>query len=126
VSAYVYVIEGRPVSGKNSQRIAVNRETGNRFTLKSKAATAWNATATRQLIEQRGRRRKLAGALYVEYTAYQTADICDLDNITSALFDALKGIVIEDDSMIVEYRARKAIDRVRPRIEVSVRLTEAA
>lgn len=118
-----FTINGVPVSGKNSQRIAVNRRTGQRFTLKSKAAAAWQQNAIAQLTQQRTgkRRHTLAGPVYVEYVAYQATDRCDIDNIEAALFDALrKAQVIEDDKLIVDHHGRKAIDRANPRIEVTV------
>lgn len=115
-----YVIDGIPRSGKNSTRQAVNRRTGRRFTLKSKAATAWLADATRQLVEQHGRRRKFTGPLRVHVECYQRADVCDGDNMQSLAWDALKGIVIEDDKQFVKWSGGKQVDRVRPRVEITV------
>lgn len=126
MSSHVYVIEGVPRSGKNSTRQAVNRRTGRRFVLKSKAATEWLSSAEAQLIVQRGRRRPLAGPVQVELVAYQRADVCDVDNIASLVLDGLKGIVIEDDKAVRVLIAHKLIDRVRPRVEVTIRLLEAA
>lgn len=123
-----YCIEGRPVSGKNSTQIRVNRKTGGRFVTTSEAAKGWQAEAIAQLCNQRGRTRTIYGPVFVEYVAYQTADVCDIDNMESALFDALKKArVIEDDKLIQDHRGRKAIDTARPRIEVTVSaITEAA
>jgi Holliday junction resolvase RusA-like endonuclease len=125
MSVHVYVIEGIPRSGKNSMRMMVNRRTGSRFVKKSKAATEWLAEATRQLIEQRGRRRKLDGPLVVEMDAYQKSDVCDLDNMIALCLDGLKGVVIEDDSTVCRIVANKAIDKQRPRIEVRITLGAA-
>ena len=122
MSGKTYCIHGQPVSGKNSTQIRVNRKTGGRFVTTSDAAKTWQMEAVRQLVDQRGRTRTIYGPAYVEYVAYQTADTRDIDNMESALFDALKKArVIEDDKLIVDHRGRKAIDRENPRIEVTVR-----
>lgn len=113
-------IEGIPRSGKNSQRIAVNRRTGKRFTLKSKAATAWATSAFAQLVAQRGRRKLIIGPCAVDLMIYQRADVCDVDNVASLVLDSLNGVIIGDDSDVVDLRARKAIDRERPRVEIIV------
>ena len=118
-----FCITGVPVSGKNSTRIRINRKTGARFVSKSKAATEWQQSAIAQLTEQRkGTNRKtLRGNLYVEYRAYQKWDRCDIDNIESALFDALKKAkVIEDDKLIIDHRGRKFVDSENPRIEIEL------
>lgn len=43
----------------------------------------------------------------------------DIDNI-KALLDALTGIVWEDDGQIVELHTTKAVDKERPRVEMTV------
>lgn len=49
-----------------------------------------------------------------------SAHRCDIDNLTKSVQDALNGIAYRDDSQIVEVVASKAIDRERPRTEVTV------
>lgn len=118
-----YVIEGAPVSGKNHTQIAFNPKTGRRYVRIGKVAQAWQGDAIRQLCEQRLKDHlpPLHGPLYVDYVAYQPWDSCDIDNIESALFDALKKAkVIEDDKFIVDHRGRKVVDKARPRIEVTI------
>lgn len=116
-----YTIEGIPISGKNSSQIAFNRKTGKTFVRSSKAAKAWQIEAIAQLSEQRGRQKTIDGPVYVEYTAYQPWDRCDIDNMEASLFDALKkALVIRDDKAIVDHRGRKAVDKARPRFEVTV------
>ena len=119
-----YTVEGIPRSGKNSQRIAYNKATGKRFTLKSKAAQAWQTSAFGQLVAQRGRRRIIVGPCAVTLDIYQRSDVCDVDNVASLVLDALNGVIIGDDSDVIDLHARKHIDRVRPRVEITV--TEAA
>ncbi len=88
----------------------------------SDAAKKWQVDAIRQLTDQRkGKNRTtLRGPVFVEYRAYQTADIRDIDNIESALFDALKkALVIEDDKLIVDHRGRKFVSDT-PRIEIEI------
>jgi Holliday junction resolvase RusA-like endonuclease len=122
---HTYTILGIPRSGKNSQRI-MRLANGRRFVKKSKAASAWLAEAERQLIEQRGRRHKLTGRVAVEMVAYQKADICDIDNMICLVLDGLKNVVMGDDSEVGRVVADKFIDRVRPRVEVTIRQLGAA
>jgi hypothetical protein len=73
MSPHVYVIEGRPVSGKNHTEIAFNRKTGKRFVRIGKNARNWQADAIRQLVFQRGRRRTLRAPVYVGSTRPATS-----------------------------------------------------
>ena len=45
---------------------------------------------------------------------------CDLDNLAKLVLDALNGEVWADDSLIVELRVTKAVDKARPRTVVRV------
>jgi Holliday junction resolvase RusA-like endonuclease len=117
---HTYVILGIPRSGKNSTRI-FRAGNGRRFVKKSKAATEWLALATEQLTQQRGRRKILVGACRVDVIAYQARDACDLDNMVSLTYDALKGVVIADDKAVTCGWTEKRIDKARPRVEVTVR-----
>jgi Holliday junction resolvase RusA-like endonuclease len=118
-----FVITGNPISGKNHMQIRYNPRTESRFLAISDAAQKWQVEAVRQLCEQRkGKNRDtLRGPVFVEYRAYQSADVRDIDNIEAALFDALKKAgVIEDDKLIVDHRGRKFVDAEKPRIEIEV------
>jgi Holliday junction resolvase RusA-like endonuclease len=42
------------------------------------------------------------------------------------VWDALKGLIVEDDKQFVEWSGAKDIDRVRPRVEVTIRQLGAA
>lgn len=44
----------------------------------------------------------------------------DIDNANKLIFDALTGIVYEDDSQIVELTIRKSYDKERPRAELQI------
>jgi Holliday junction resolvase RusA-like endonuclease len=117
----LYVIEGRPRSGKNHTKRVYSRRLKRTITVISDAAAAWQLDAVRQISQQRGRAPTLHGPVYVEYTAFQSVDIADIDNMESALFDAIKKAgLIEDDKLIVDHRGRKAIDAMRPRFEFTI------
>jgi crossover junction endodeoxyribonuclease RusA len=44
----------------------------------------------------------------------------DVDNFNKLVFDALTGIVYEDDSQIIELTIRKHYDKAAPRVEVTI------
>jgi Holliday junction resolvase RusA-like endonuclease len=118
MTKFTYTILGIPRSGKNSQQLM---KAGNRrFVRKSKAASGWLATAAIQLREQLGRRSPLPGAVRVDIIAYQPSDRCDLDNMVSLVYDALKGCVIHDDKYIVCGWSEKRVDKGNPRVEVTI------
>jgi Holliday junction resolvase RusA-like endonuclease len=60
-------------------------------------------------------RDRFVGSFY-----FETKRRRDLDNQNKILFDALSGIVYDDDSQISELRLRREYDRARPRIEIQV------
>lgn len=123
MSAQNFIIDGEPVSAKNSQQIRHNRH-GRPFIAKSDAAAEWQLNAIGQLSVQRtrGRLATIRGDCAVSFTAYQRQKR-DIDNIASALFDALKKAkVIGDDMDITKIKdAEKITDpECEPRIEVTV------
>ena len=63
----------------------------------------------------------MQGEIVLSITFYfKTKRRRDLDNQNKILFDALSGIVYDDDSQIAELRLRREYDRARPRIEIEV------
>ncbi|HEX3945023.1 MAG TPA: RusA family crossover junction endodeoxyribonuclease [Rhizomicrobium sp.] len=78
-----------------------------------KEAIGWEARS-----QYRG--KPLTGDLTVKVSLYW-ADRRkhDIDNIKS-LLDALTGIVWIDDGQIVELHTRKAFDKAKPRVEISI------
>ena len=117
---YVYVIEGRTPSGKNHQRIFRNRRTGKPFNVKSKAATEWLGHAHLQLLGQRGHRAIPVGPYTVERHFYQSSYRTDLDNMVALVNDACSGVIITDDSEILEDHNYYWIDKARPRVELTI------
>ena len=116
-----FVIQGEPVSAKNSQQIRFNRKTGARYITKSKAAAEWQADAIAQLVKQRGRTKTLRGDVRVQFVAYQRGRR-DLDNIASAVLDALKkSLVIADDMQVTALAGEKVtLKDCAPCIEIVV------
>lgn len=45
----------------------------------------------------------------------------DIDNFNKLIFDAMTGIVYEDDSQIVELNIKKSYDKEAPRIELDIK-----
>lgn len=119
-AAVRYTILGEPRSGKNSQRIM--RAGARRFVLKSKAATGWLASAQQQLTDtMRAKKRRLVpGPVRVDVVCYQKVDRCDLDNMVSLVYDALKSLCIVDDKLVQAGYAEKLIDRANPRVEITI------
>lgn len=71
------------------------------------------------------RKKPMKGELEVWTTLYlKTKRKADIDNFNKIYFDALSGIVWEDDSQIVEHHVSKRYDPKDPRIEVEVSVIE--
>lgn len=71
------------------------------------------------------KKKPLKGELEVWTTLYlKTKRKADIDNFNKIYFDALSGIVWEDDSQIVEHHVSKRYDAKNPRIEVEVNIIE--
>jgi Holliday junction resolvase RusA-like endonuclease len=117
------VILGRPVSTTNSRRIAYNRRTGRRFTIKSKAYAAWAVDAIAQLAQQRikPRRRTITHPVAVTLTVFRERNTGDLDNFAKGALDALQESGwLEDDAQVVALHMHKDLDRENPRIEILI------
>lgn len=62
----------------------------------------------------------LAGPVDVLLHVHRARRAGDLDNYVKVLLDALKGVVFEDDSQVVELHAYRGEDRGNPRVDVRV------
>lgn len=78
------------------------------------------ATIRKQAYDQRGRGPMLRGPVRADAVYYQRANVCDGDNMESAMWDAIKTVLIEDDKHIVAWSGIKLVDRANPRIEVTL------
>lgn len=52
---------------------------------------------------------------------FQARKSGDLDNRVKVLLDALRGLVYQDDSQVVELHAFRGDDKANPRVEVEIR-----
>jgi len=117
------VFRGEPLSTQHLYKIArFGGRAGIMMTAEGKAAKAeygWEA-------KRQWQAKPLQGEIVLSVTFYfKTKRRRDLDNQNKILFDALSGIVYEDDSQIAELRLRREYDRARPRIEVQVQEAQA-
>lgn len=69
--------------------------------------------------------RPTAGPVVLTIDAYRPRRIGDLDNLMKVLGDALRGVAYEDDSQVVEIRARRFDDKANPRAVVTVQAAVA-
>jgi Holliday junction resolvase RusA-like endonuclease len=122
------VIDGPPVSKKNSGRIA-RAKNGRPFLLPSKAWVRWYEAARLQLRVQWSalHGRPLDTPCAVSATFYRKRRIGDLDNFLAALGDCLQRAgVIENDALIRSFDgSRLDADSKRPRIELTITPSEA-
>jgi crossover junction endodeoxyribonuclease RusA len=117
------VFPGEPLSTQHLYKIArFGSRAGIMMTAEGKAAKeeyGWEA-------KRQWQAKPLAGEIVLSVTFYfKTKRRRDLDNQNKILFDALSGIVYDDDSQIAELRLRREYDRARPRIEVQVQEAQA-
>lgn len=125
------VIPGPPRTKKNSQRIFVNKRTGTRFVVPSKAAKDWNTRATDRLaarlddvlLASNGR---LASGAAVNCNAqiYRDRNSGDAVNYYQAIADALEdaGMVANDKQIVSWDGSRMHVDRKNPRVEITLTL----
>lgn len=67
------------------------------------------------------KKKMLTGDLSISVSFFfGTKRKADIDNFSKILFDALTGIVWEDDSQIQEVTLRKFLDKSNPRIEITI------
>ena len=60
-------------------------------------------------------------AVEIEMRLYHgTKRKCDIDNFSKLVFDALTGIIYEDDSQIVKLGITKGYDKENPRVELDI------
>lgn len=79
-----------------------------------KAAYQWEA-------KSQWKGKPLAGDIELSITLYfGTKRKADLDNFNKLSLDALTGIAYEDDSQIAALTLKRAYDKQKPRIEVTV------
>lgn len=62
----------------------------------------------------------LTGRVSVTVRIYRPENRGDLDNFMKALLDAIKGYVYVDDRQVYELHAFKDLDRLKPRVELTV------
>lgn len=62
--------------------------------------------------------RPFDGLVAVNVTVFRERKAGDLDNYLKILLDALKGVLYDDDSAVVEIHAFREDDKSHPRVEV--------
>jgi len=124
-----FIIEGPPVTKKNSPRILRGRN-GRPFVAPSKASQRWQRDAAIELLRQYRRGHKCQAGV-AAFTApvnlraliYRKHDgPGDLDNYIAAVCDALQtaGIVANDRLIRGHDGSRLLVDRERPRVEIEL------
>lgn len=119
-----FVITGAPRTAKNHQRIVTNKKTGKSFIIAGKSAKGWGTDAVNQLAEQKPYPSwpAIACPVHVRALIYRDRDLGDLDNYAHAVGDALQkaGVIVNDKQIESWDGSRKLIDRVRPRVEITI------
>lgn len=115
------VIEGPPVTKKNSMQMARNKRTGAVFPVQSKPQKAWAEKAVWQIRAQSG------GSVYacpvnMAAIVYRAKAVGDLLNYLAAVSDALEAAgVVTNDRLIVSLDGSRMLkDADRPRVEVEL------
>ncbi len=67
-----------------------------------------------------GRYEPLCGTVAVEFTVFRPRRAGDLDNYQKVMFDALNGLLWNDDKQVVEIHGYLADDKNNPRVELLV------
>jgi len=99
MTAITLTLTGRPRSTKNSRQIIRDRRTGRVRSVMSDSAEAWMTAAIIELRRQwKGRPSATRWNLTITLHYANYANLPDLDNAASAILDALKHVVVVDDS----------------------------
>ncbi len=109
-----FVVEGEP---RPKVRARVTKR--GTYTPSQGDEDAFAAHALQAMLRER--QKKITGPVRVDLDFFRkTARRVDLDNLAKLSTDAMTGPVWEDDSLIVDLRCTKQIDRDRPRTAVRV------
>lgn len=114
------VVEGLPVSQKNSKRIA-RTSVGRRFVISEPRVRRWKLEAVSQLAAQ-WRRPPLLMPINVSLICYlHPRQRIDCDNLAAGPLDALQAArVIGNDSQVERLTVVRLRDRDRPRIGILI------
>ncbi len=109
------VIEGKPITKKNSQRIVYVH--GRPLVLPSSEYKAWERMAVPQLREQWGRGGPLTEPVALSAVFYRERRSGDLGNFLNALCDALERAEVVENDKLIEHFVWCAVDKdaSRPR-----------
>jgi len=116
------IVHGVPRTKKNSLRMALNRSTGGRFPIQSKAAKRWEHLAVLQLQMQWGDLPALAEPVGVHAVVFRQRDVGDLNNYLAAIADALEhaGVLVNDKYIRNWDGSRLNKDALHPRVELLI------
>lgn len=119
-----FIVEGAPVTKKNSLRVLKNRRTGKRFVAQSVQHNSWAEKAVWQLKAQRWGMKAISAPVNMAAVVYREKATGDLLNYLAAVSDALeKAGIVENDRLIVSLDgSRMAKDKARPRVEIELRM----
>lgn len=117
-------IFGRPITKKNSQKIAVNRKTGKPFIRQSEAYTAYEESAGYFI--HASKRKGIDYPVNVRCVYYMPdRSRVDLTNLLAATDDILVkyGVLADDNCNIVVSHdgSRVCCDKENPRVEIEIR-----
>lgn len=112
-----FTVEGEPASKANSRKIVKHAGTGRPMVIKSKKARdyeeafRWQVRALDVLIED---------DVSVTATIYYRTRRPDLDE--SVILDCMQGLIYKNDRQVKEKHIYHALDKERPRAEITVRV----
>ncbi len=118
-----YIIEGAPVTKKNSMRMVMNKQTGKMFPMPSKQYKEYEATAALFLTPKPEMPLDMPLAIKCDFYM-PTRRLCDLTNLLEAVDDILvRHKIIADDNykIVVSHDgSRVYYDKERPRTEIKI------
>ena len=111
------------VVAKANNYLAVPDKDGGRRIIKSEAMREYERTFAVQCSTYR--QRHISSPFVLHITVYQSSWRYDLDNSIKTVLDCLQQVgAITNDNLCVEIQARKAIDRINPRVTFSIQETQ--
>lgn len=115
-----FTVPGTPLSVNRVHRMGVT-STGKRLMYYTQEGKKYRSAVAFHALSARHRDWTLTRQYEVEIVSYFASDRSDADNPVKPCLDSLQGVLFTNDKQVVRVVASKAVDKIAPRLVVTVR-----